>query len=485
MNLTYKQSKRNKSFKKILLYLFFLLITMSSVYLISLQTGFTDLKPNTFTIGKNSETDGHLYLTKGTFLLISFNSSQNQPLYITVMKDTDYQAYFHGGNEVTFIYSDFKSVLVNQSIYIFESAIYYIVFFNYHYSNNVRVANEETTITYKISILHSPTQPSISIPSSDLVTTNMVQKGSVPILLFCIILLILPLIVFFNENREFITKHKSESEDSPERIQIWKTSPAIKLLGILVIILITFINFILFLGTVKLKYMGWLGLALFFSMSNFLVSRRFIYWSVNRKTNETIFYYHLVLTGIFFLLTVISTQFNILIKSVLGLYNFIGILLLQNSFTPNPDNEMYVIVILLIPFILLFLFLLYQILFTEKTFLDLSKSIVSLETKIMFIPLILTQDIPLREFTKGKVVITNTKMGIICSLMLTLETSKKTKLIKQGTQKEVYDTIHKILTVTNIPIEEKKRSFLSKSSKTTLLTKDILEEKYPILKKHN
>ena len=89
----------------------------------------------------------------------------------------------------------------------------------------------------------------------------------------------------------------------------------------------------------------------------------------------------------------------------------------------------------------------------------------------------------MREFTKGKVVISKTKMGVLYSLMLTLEKSKKTKMIKHGTQKDVYDTIHKILTLKNIPIEEKRRNFLTKRSKTILLTKEVLEEKFPNLKK--
>ena len=67
-----------------------------SIFFIPFQDEIQGLPPNTFVLGKNSETAVRFYMEKGNSLNFSFNSSNEQPLFIAILNENEHYNYFQG-----------------------------------------------------------------------------------------------------------------------------------------------------------------------------------------------------------------------------------------------------------------------------------------------------------------------------------------------------------------------------------------------------
>ena len=65
-----------------------------SIFFIPFQDEIQGLPPNTFVLGKNSETAVRFNMEKGNSLNFSFNSSNEQPLFIAILNENEHYNYF-------------------------------------------------------------------------------------------------------------------------------------------------------------------------------------------------------------------------------------------------------------------------------------------------------------------------------------------------------------------------------------------------------
>ena len=152
--------------------------------------------------------------------------------------------------------------------------------------------------------------------------------------------------------------------------------------------------------------------------------------------------------------------------------------MLNINFIAYPEDIMYILVVFTFLFLLLGLFIFYQILFTEKRYFDSMNLKIILELKVIFLPLTLRQEFSLDELSRGFIRTASSTLGVIYSFFLIERKTNKSILIIQGTQQEVYKGIYNLLNLLEIPIEEKRKIFLIKS-KTIIISKDLILKKYP------
>ena len=448
-----------------------------SIFFIPFQDEIQGLPPNTFVLGKNSETVVRFYMEKGNSLNFSFNSSNEQPLFIAILNENEHYNYFQGKAPV-YVFYTYTTSLFNQSIFFLESTYYYIMFYNFHYLGSYYIQNEQTTISYRIISNNSSSNAIPSFTSSVPTTINYFLDESVKYLFLLIILIGFPLFVFFVVNKEFRKNSEIENNQRMEIIQLWKSSLFVKMIGVVLLILPSYFVMLFILAALHEQYVGVIGMAVLVSISNLIVSRRFINWSSEGSNNKLMKYYYSLIPVFFILLSLVTSQFNLLIKSISGLRIIIEEFVLNINFIAYPEDIMYILVVFTFLFLLLGLFIFYQILFTEKRYFDSMNLKIILELKVIFLPLTLRQEFSLDELSRGFIRTASSTLGVIYSFFLIERKTNKSILIIQGTQQEVYKGIYNLLNLLEIPIEEKRKIFLIKS-KTIIISKDLILKKYP------